>query len=696
MRSFILCCYLTSLVYTYSFAQSISDTTIQEIAPVEIKSYFSSQPVLRLTSSAKVISKRLIESQHPNSLLSAINTTPGVRMEERSPGSYRIAMRGSMLRSPFGVRNTKIYIDEIPFTDADGNTYFNLIDPVGIQHIAILKGPDGSLFGPNSGGVIRIAPNGFERSPNNTSLLLGGGSFGTFNQQLHVHREVSDGYRFSFDQAYIRSDGFRENTALNKKYFQTAHHWRYDPKGSLRLFALYSDLFYQTPGGLTEAQFQENPRQARPATPVLPGVVEQQVSIANRTALGGVTHQYDFSDRWTHSATLFGSTTDFTNPFIDNYENRYERNYGIRSFVSYLNNDGADLQWQMQLGLEAQAGRYQVNNYENNGGDRGVPTEFDLFKNVQHFYFYRANATLWQKLNIEGSVGLNFNRADFERQYPATSDLSGTIDFGGRWMPRIAASYLLHPQIAWRASVSKGYSPPTREEIRPSDRAINTALRPESGTNYETGIRAETHNRRLIADLSVYSYRLRDGIVRQLNDAGQESFYNAGEIQQTGVEVLLMGQVVASNADKFVRSLNLSTNLTYQDYSFRRYATVANNQPVDYSGNRVTSIPDWIVVNTLMAEFPARVGINVVHNYTSNIPLNDANNVFADKYHLLQAKMHWNKHINPKWNVQIFFGVDNLLNEVYSLGNDINAFGGRFFNLAPSRNYYGGIKVSYL
>lgn len=699
MRITLLLPFLLLLGTQEMLAQTTPDSTVLEIAPVDITSYFSSQPILGLTSSAKVLSKRLIESQQPHSFLPAMNTTPGVRMEERSPGSYRIAMRGSMLRSPFGVRNTKIYIDEIPFTDAGGNTYFNLLDPVGVHRISILKGPDGSLFGPNSGGVIRVAPNGFDDRLNEASVLLSGGSFGTFHQQLHLHQNVSDRYQFAFDQAYMRSDGFRENTALDKKYFQTAHRWQYNEKGSLRLFALYSDLFYHTPGGLTEAQFLENPRQARPVTPAtpvspeLPSAVEQQASIRNRTGLGGLTHRYDFSENWRHSVTVFGTLTDFTNPFISNYEKRDERNYGVRSFVSYTNETQADLRWQMQLGLEAQGGRYQIDNYANHGGERGDPQEFDLLRNGQHFYFYRARATLWDKLNIEGSIGLNFNSISFEQQFPVVDNNTGRIDFDNTWMPRIAASYMLHPQVAWRASVSKGYSPPTIAEVRPSDNQINADLLAESGTNYETGVRAETANRRLIADVSVYSYRLRNGIVRQLNEIGAESFFNAGEIQQTGVEMMLLGQAIVPNDHAFVRALNLSTNLTFQDYTFNRYETVANNAPVDYSGNKVTSIPDWIVVSTAMMEFPHQIGLNLLHNYTSDIPLNDANTAFANEYHLIQAKVHWTKRLNNRWNIQLFFGVDNLLDEVYSLGNDINDRGGRFYNMAPSRNYYGGMKL---
>ncbi|MFL5810884.1 MAG: TonB-dependent receptor plug domain-containing protein, partial [Flavisolibacter sp.] len=59
------------------------------------------------------------------SVVSAVNTTPGVRMEERSPGSYRLNIRGSSLRSPFGVRNVKVYYNDLPYTDPFGTTYLN-------------------------------------------------------------------------------------------------------------------------------------------------------------------------------------------------------------------------------------------------------------------------------------------------------------------------------------------------------------------------------------------------------------------------------------------------------------------------------------------------------------------------------------------------------------------------------------------
>lgn len=207
---------------------------VQELKSVDIIAYFSKQPILGLTSAGESISTNLIETQQNTSLLPSLNTVSGLRMEERSPGSYRLAMRGSLIRSPFGVRNIKIYLDEFALTDAGGNTYLNLIDPASLSSVNILKGPDGSLYGANSGGVIRLQPHGFSVNKNKTSLQVGGGSYGLFQEQVSVQRKVNDEYSFSIDQSLTRSDGYRDHTALNKKTLQTAHKWRYSKTNTLR------------------------------------------------------------------------------------------------------------------------------------------------------------------------------------------------------------------------------------------------------------------------------------------------------------------------------------------------------------------------------------------------------------------------------------------------------------------------------
>src|SRR5690606_4150591 len=94
LRSLVL---ISALIPFCTFADTQQDTT-NHLEEVTVHAYFSEQPLLRLTTSAGVIGQSTLTSQPGATLLPALNSVPGVRMEERSPGSYRLSLRGSLLR----------------------------------------------------------------------------------------------------------------------------------------------------------------------------------------------------------------------------------------------------------------------------------------------------------------------------------------------------------------------------------------------------------------------------------------------------------------------------------------------------------------------------------------------------------------------------------------------------------------------
>jgi len=64
---------------------------------------------------------------------------------------------------------------------------------------------------------------------------------------------------------------------------------------------------------------------------------------------------------------------------------------------------------------------------------------------------------------------------------------------------------------------------------------------------------------------------------------------------------------------------------------------------------------------------------------------------------LFGARVGWQKIFSgPRLKVEIFVGGDNLFNAKYSLGNDINAAAGRYYNAAATANYYAGISIGHL
>lgn len=681
---------IASLLVIPAIAQQpMQDTT--HLEEVTVKAYFVEQPLLRLTASAGVVTNHMLENQSGITMLPAVNTVPGVRMEERSPGSYRLSVRGSLLRSPFGVRNVKVYLDEIPLTDAGGNTYLNLLDVGGMNKMEVLKGPDGSLFGANSGGVVLIRPQGMTAERNSSSLRLSGGSYGLFNQQLAAEMAPSPNYQFSFNQAFQRSDGYRQNSAMKRASFQTVQRLKYNENNELRLLALYSDLQYRTPGGLTLDQYVEKPESARlPAGPI-PGAAEQQAGIVNKTLIGGLVHEAQVAGKLRHVASVFGLRTDFSNPFITNYEQRDEYNYGFRTYLDYTDGREGIFTWRANAGVEWQRGRADIYNYDNNGGVRGDEQAADALKNAQHFYFARLSADVYDRLSLETSLSLNYYRYGFRSIFPNSEVGYTDREFQAEWMPRVALSYMVTQQLAWRASVSRGYSPPTTAEVRSSDQVVNTALEAETGWNYETGFRWQTWNRRVFLDGSVFYYRMEDAIIRQLDEGGAEFFSNAGGVKQLGVELSASAWAVEPSNAGWLRGLQIGTNLTFSRFRFGDYHVGDS----DFTGNKLTGVPAESVVSNVLLLLPSNFEMYLMHNYTSSIPLNDANSFFADAYHLVQAKVSWTQPLGNRLNLQIFAGADNLLDQRYSLGNDINAFGGRFFNAAAGRNFYGGLSLAY-
>jgi len=674
---------LLSLISFTSLAQSLKPDSTQKLKEVTVKGYYNHQPLLRSVSAVSLVDSNLIKNQSGNSLVSTLNTVSGVRMEERSPGSYRLSLRGSLLRSPFGIRNIKIYLDDFPLTDAGGNTYLNALDVAAVGNMEIYKGPEASIFGANTGGAILINPPNIDHNEINATVQAG--SYGLFHQTASIQHQFKN-YSFSISEGYQKSTGFRQNSALNRKYIQTQQQWNYSSFGNLKAFIFYSDLSYKTPGGLTAAQLEQDPQLARPATPTLPGAIAQQAAIYNKTVFAGLSNTYQITPGLKHVIALFTTYTDFKNPFITNYEQRYESTLGLRTFLAY-DKVKEHFKYGAQIGLESSGTKSQIKNFNNNAGEPAAMQASDRLKANQNFAYLRLNFDLNNKLLIELASSLNFFNYDYQSYFPLTI-ASKSRKFDPQVMPKVALSYLISENISARASVSKGYSPPTIAEVRASDNNINNDLQAERGWNYELGLRYQTKNNRFYANANVFTYRSQDAIVRRLNQNDAEYFINAGGTKQQGIELETAIWII-KNQNSFLNGLQLKSNYTFSHFRFENFIIGTSV----YSGNKLTGVPAHIWINSLEFNFPKAFYLFVQHNYTSGIPLNDANTVFAKRYHLIETKAGIRNLKVGKTHFELFGGVNNLLNVNYSLGNDLNAANGRYFNSAAGINFYTGLSA---
>ncbi len=267
------------------------EPSLTQLNEVTVSGFESNRRLLETSASVGLITTRDLQRFSNASLVPAVNTLPGVRMEERSPGSYRLSIRGSQIRSPFGVRNVKVYWNDIPFTDPGGNTPLNLIDFNHIGRLEVIKGPAGSIYGAGTGGALLlyspVAPVG--ESSMQVNGLAGSYGLAGLNGAWQSGSEKSNLY---LSYAHQAAAGYREHSAMRRDAVHLRAQYFVDEKRTISLNGLYSHLQYQTPGGLTLQQYTENPRAARLPTRVVPGSVQQQAGIYHRHFSLGVAQHY--------------------------------------------------------------------------------------------------------------------------------------------------------------------------------------------------------------------------------------------------------------------------------------------------------------------------------------------------------------------------------------------------------------------
>ncbi|GAA4310704.1 TonB-dependent receptor [Compostibacter hankyongensis] len=618
----------------------------------------------------------------PTGILLAINTLPGVRMEQRSPLSYRLNIRGSSLRSPFGVRNVKIYYNGIPYTDPGGNTYLNQLSYDDFSSIDIIRGPSSSIYGAGTGGVVLIHSPLFaeEDSSRSATLRLTGGSFGL--KGISAGLKWGEGGAVSLLRyAQTESNGYRDQSRTRQQNFSYEALLKQDERQQLSVFMHYTDLFYETPGALTRAEYEQNPKAARPASGPYPSAADSKAAIHQKTFFAGLNHTYRLAEHLFNTTVLYGAYTHLENPTFRNYEIRKEPHWGGRTAFSYRPGwNGTEAAF--ILGAEAQQGFFNIRDFDNHNGKPDALQTDDEVQDVTTLAFAQADLTFRKGWNVV--AGASVNMADLRfRRLSSTPVRYTSKRFDPVVAPRIALLKKLPADLTFYASLSKGFSPPTLAELLPSTGILDPSLQAERGISYDAGARGYLARRRLYFDVSGFWFNLSQSISQRRDSSGADYFVNAGGTRQKGLEAYLSWTPYESRSG-FIRSGRLWSSHTLYDFRYRHYVIIDK----DYSGSRLPGTAGYAVAAGLDLDTKPGIAAHITYRYTGKTPLDDANTAYAAAFQLLELQLAYRRHIFGATRMELSAGINNILNVRYSLGNDINAAGGRYYNAAPGRNYY--------
>ncbi|MBS1730563.1 MAG: TonB-dependent receptor [Bacteroidetes bacterium] len=651
---------------------------------VKVNAFGSQAKLKDVPSAISVLTTNDLQRFDGMSLLSAMNTVPGVHMDERTPGNYRLSIRGSILRSPAGIRNVKIYWDEIPLTNASGNTYLNMVDINHLQSIEIIKGPASSMYGANTGGALILHSfnsNLKKKDQFNAGLNLG--SFSLINEQFGWQAQRKNFYS-NLQQSHLSSLGFRDYGSSRKDILKWNANWKINKNQQLSFLSFYANMHFDNPGSLSEDEYNDDPSQIRD------DYNTQKAGFTNHTFFFAPSLKSVIGKRMVNISSVSAVHTSFTRNMFYNFEDRNEWNYSARTRFSYKWLWG-NISLENITGMEWQYGTTGLQEFTNKNGVADSFLYHDDLRYTQYFFYTQLNARLSNQVILQMGASRNTMQYYFYRTALDTLTTPQKRDAGNLIAPRIGLLYKLTNTLSLYATIAKGFSPPTLSEVRPSNGDYYPFLQPEQGWNYEVGAKGSLLNNHLDLNTAIYYFDLVDAIVSRTDTAGNNYYVNAGGAIQKGVELWLKGYIIRSARKKqsTIRTLNIWNSFTFQPYFFKNY----QDGNTDYSGNHLTGIPQFTDVLGVDLELNNNIYGALILNCTSAIPLDDANDIYAKPYQLLQIKAG-KEIIIASIPVNIFVGIDNVLNEAYSRGNNINVAGNNYYNPAPGRNFFVGGKLN--
>ena len=665
-----------------------SDTpATQTLQQVLVKSYEQNRRISDVGAAIGLVGQAQLNRFSNTNILPAVNTIAGVRMEERSPGSYRLNIRGSSLRSQFGVRDVKVYFNEIPLTDPGGNTYLNGLGFYNFQTLEIIKGPAGSLYGAAIGGamLIRTMPQHFQPGAGVDYLagsyglqgITGSVNFGDINHQNN------------FTYTHQAADGYRVQTNMRRDVASFESIVKASDKQILHAYMYYSDLYYQTPGALNIKEYTANPRQARPPVGPVPGAVQNHAAIYQKTFTVGLSNEYHFSPDWLNTTSVYGAYTDFRNPTIRTYEVRKEPHFGGRTVFQFKHAySWADLQ--VNAGAEGQKGFFNTRDFKNNNGAQDSLQTDDDINNWQYMVFGQVDLKFHHGWIVTAGASFNKSSVQFSRVSSPPAVMQSRT-FENKIAPRLSVLKKLGAGISVYGSVARGFSPPTVSELLKSSGKLGPDLQPEDGVDYELGLKGNFLHDRLFVDLNVFFFNLTNTIVQRIDSFNVSYYINAGSTRQNGFEAFVSYQLI-DRPHSFISNSKAWLNYTFDDFHYDNFKQVNTN----YSGNKLPGVAPQVIVAGL--DIQSRFGpyVNITYTYSDRIALNDANSAYAESYNTWGARIGTAMAFGRKMKFDIYAGMDNLFDTKYSLGNDINAAVGRYFNAAPGVNYFAGVSLKGL
>lgn len=666
---------------------------VEALSEVVIRSTNIPNKLQNIAASINVINTADFKRTDATNILESFNNVPGIYVNQGALNTNKINIRGIGARSQYSTNRIQAYYDGIPLSTAEGELTLDDFDQEAIERVEIIKGPNASVYGAGLGGSINLYSKTYNKDEAAAKLSSQFGSYNTQKQVLQASNSTENSSIFATFSS-LESNGYRENGRYNRKSALVNGSISTSDKGKLSFLANLTQLKAFIPSSLNKDDFMNNPESAS-----FTWKQAQGFESYDRGLLGGsYTHQ--LYDNFTNITSVFISFRDAYEPRPFDILKEESVSAGIRSKFN-LATLLFKLPSEISFGAEFFNEWYETGTFKNLYKDfpnQGSILGDRLSNNEQNRnytnFFAQINLNVTEKWSFE--LGANINTTKYSLTDLYTNDQinqSGNYSFETVFSPRIGSSYEIVQGNNIYASISQGFSTPTVAETLMPDGQINTDLKPETGTNFEVGFKGNWLGSRLYTELSFYSIQIDNLLVAQRIAEDQYVGINAGKTNHNGIEFLTTYNFKLSKSILVKPYLNAAFNF----FEFDKFINDGN----DFSGNKLPGVPKYTM--NLGVDLKIDNGFEAFANFRSvgELPLNDSNSDYTDQYKLLNFKASYSFKIYQDLELNIYGGVNNVLDEHYAASIVTNAVGfgsqkPRYYYPGNPRNYYGGIQMTYL
>ena len=674
-RARCLACALLALALTAADSPT-------EMRDLEVESPRSPTRLLETPLAISVVSSEEIQAARPaTSIDSAFDLVPGTFSQGGTNFAQdaRVAIRGFGSTAQFGIRGIHMYVDGVPSTLPDGQSEVDSLEMDFVDRMEVLRGPISSLYGGGGGGIVSVdtfapTPAPFVRARATF------GSYGLARYSALTSGTLEDtGYVLGISSTHV--DGYRDHSKAEQwNLLAKLEHELEDGTLVGLNFSNVSAPQGQEPGALTQAQVDQDRRQAQP----------QALSFDAREKLDqqklAVTLRHPFGEGRELRTLVWGLQRNFTNALTFNRRVNLDRKaYGgslvyadTTSFVHWTGGFDVDLQRDVRA------------NFENLAGARGA-VNLEQSENVSAVGpWLSAEATFDNGLGVVAGARWDWTRFDFGDRFvnAGSGDASDEKTFRDL-SPRVGVYWRQSDQLLAYANLDSGFQVPTTTELQSpdADGGFQENFDAEKTTGVEVGAKGLVFDR-LYYDVAVFALRVRHVAVPYQDAAGVTFYRDAGESHRRGLELALSAWLAPG--------LSARGSYTYASYRYHDFDSVdlATGVVVSQDGHLEPNAPINVAGLELRYEHPSGFFAISSLRYFSKLWVDDANSATAPAATTSDIRLGWELR-RGDFVVAPFVGAQNWTGTKFDDRIRPNATFGRYYEPAPRATVYAGLELRF-